>query len=240
MEDEASVEAHAARVRANVEKAEAQGRWPANVLLDPEAGAMLDAQSGELQAGAYPKGPQGGGGSVYGNYQGFSREERTNLDAGGASRFFYCAKSSAAERSAGLGGFEERAPTGADIGGGRDRRSGTKKNPRPRESSPKRNHHPTVKPINLMRYLVRLVTPPDGTVLDPFTGSGTTGIAAHLEGFDFIGIEREAEYAEIAEARIAWWSQHEGDTTEILVRAGLVEKAETKHRESGQLGLEIL
>ena len=70
-----------------------------------------------------------------------------------------------------------------------------------------------------MRYLVRLVTPPDGTVLDPFTGSGTTGIAAHLEGFDFIGIEREAEYAEIAEARIAWWSQHEGDTKDILKQA---------------------
>lgn len=65
---------------------------------------------------------------------------------------------------------------------------------------------PTVKPIALMRWLVRLVTPPDGTVLDPFTGSGTTGAAAVLEGFDFIGIEREAEYVEIAEARIAHWA----------------------------------
>lgn len=65
---------------------------------------------------------------------------------------------------------------------------------------------PTVKPIALMRWLVRLVTPPDGTVLDPFAGSGTTGIAAALEGFDFIGIEREAEYVEIAEARIAHWA----------------------------------
>ena len=59
-----------------------------------------------------------------------------------------------------------------------------------------------------MRWLVRLVTPPGGCVLDPFAGSGTTGIAATLEGFSFIGIEREAEYAEIAKARIAWWEAH--------------------------------
>jgi site-specific DNA-methyltransferase (adenine-specific) len=72
---------------------------------------------------------------------------------------------------------------------------------------PKSNHHPTVKPISLMRWLVRLVTPPGGIVLDPFAGSGTTGCAAALEGFQFIGIEREAEYVEIAERRIAHWSK---------------------------------
>jgi len=70
------------------------------------------------------------------------------------------------------------------------------------ESGPRRNIHPTVKPTELMRYLCRLVTPPGGTVLDPFTGSGSTGKAATLEGFRFIGIEREAEYVEIAKARI--------------------------------------
>jgi DNA modification methylase len=64
------------------------------------------------------------------------------------------------------------------------------------------NNHPTVKPTDLMRYLCRLVTPPSGIVLDPFTGSGSTGKAAILEGFQFIGIEREAEYVEIARARI--------------------------------------
>ena len=68
---------------------------------------------------------------------------------------------------------------------------------------PRANHHPTVKPLALMRYLVRLVTPPDGVVLDPFLGSGTTAIAAVLEGRDWIGIEREAEYCDIARARIA-------------------------------------
>ena len=69
------------------------------------------------------------------------------------------------------------------------------------------NHHPTVKPIALMRWLCRLVTPAGGTVLDPFTGSGTTGCAAALEGFGFVGIEREAEYVAIAERRIAHWQQ---------------------------------
>ena len=70
------------------------------------------------------------------------------------------------------------------------------------ESGPRRNNHPTVKPTDLMRYLCRLVTPPGGLVLDPFAGSGSTGKAAVLEGFRFVGIEREAEYAAIAEARI--------------------------------------
>ena len=86
-----------------------------------------------------------------------------------AARFFYCAKTSKAERDEG-------------------------------------NHHPTVKPIDLMRYLCRLVTPPDGLVLDPFTGSGSTGCAALLEGFRFHGIEREPDYVAIAIARIAHWA----------------------------------
>jgi len=88
-----------------------------------------------------------------------------------------------------------------------------------------------------MRYLVRLVTPPGGTVLDPFTGSGTTGIAAGLEGFDFVGIEREAEYREIAEARLKWWADQEGETADILQRAGLAEKREREAKESGQVSL---
>jgi site-specific DNA-methyltransferase (adenine-specific) len=69
-------------------------------------------------------------------------------------------------------------------------------------TEPRANHHPTVKPIALMSYLCRLITPPKGIVLDPFMGSGSTGVAAKREGFDFIGIEREAEYLEIALARI--------------------------------------
>ena len=73
----------------------------------------------------------------------------------------------------------------------------------PDTATPKLNHHPTPKATALMRYLCRLITPPGGIVLDPFTGSGSTGKGAILEGFRFIGIEREAEYLEIAKARIA-------------------------------------
>ncbi|MFZ9739953.1 MAG: DNA methyltransferase, partial [Prochlorotrichaceae cyanobacterium] len=70
------------------------------------------------------------------------------------------------------------------------------------------NNHPTVKPIELMRYLCRLVTPPGGTVLDPFLGSGTTGCAAALEGFHFVGIELDPEYIKIARARIKYWKKN--------------------------------
>jgi site-specific DNA-methyltransferase (adenine-specific) len=70
------------------------------------------------------------------------------------------------------------------------------------ESGPRTNHHPTVKPIDLMAYLCRLITPPSGTILDPFCGSGSTGIAAMREGFKFIGIELNPEYAKIAQNRI--------------------------------------
>jgi site-specific DNA-methyltransferase (adenine-specific) len=97
----------------------------------------------------------------------------------------------------------------------------------------------TVKPIDLMRWLCRLVTPPGGVILDPFTGSGTTGIAAHLEGFDFIGCEREAEYAAIAKARIEWWSQFPVGTA--IDKALGVAAADRVAAESGQgslLGLE--
>lgn len=119
-------------------------------------------------------------------------EEAADL-LGDSARFFYCAKASKADREDGLEGFRPRArPTmGSGMGHQPDQQ---------RENN--RNIHPTVKPTDLMRYLCRLVTPPDGLVLDPFMGSGSTGKAAVLEGFRFIGIEREEEYCEIAKARI--------------------------------------
>ena len=119
---------------------------------------------------------------------------------GSAARFFYCAKASKADRDEGCEGLElvthQSGMGGAmpvdDHGNARDR-----------FKAQSRNHHPTVKPTALMRYLCRLVTPPGGVVLDPFAGSGSTGKGAILEGFRFIGIEREAEYVEIAKVRIA-------------------------------------
>lgn len=112
---------------------------------------------------------------------------------GSAARFFYCPKASKRDRDEGLEGFAQKA--GDTWGSGIGHASG--------DSVSRANTHPTVKPTDLMRYLVRLVTPAGGTVLDPFTGSGSTGKAAVMEGFHFIGIEREPEYVRIAQARIA-------------------------------------
>jgi DNA modification methylase len=113
----------------------------------------------------------------------------------GASRFFYVAKASRAEREAGMDGMEVQIKSNGNKWTDQDYRTG--------RIAERTNHHPTVKPIALMRYLIRLVTPPGGTVLDPFMGSGSTGCAAMLEGVDFVGIELSAEYLEIAERRIA-------------------------------------
>ena len=121
---------------------------------------------------------------------------------GESARFFYCAKASKRDRNEGLDGFEAiRVHDG--------RRAGNKggSNPRNRTNDVKVNHHPTVKPTDLMRYLVKLITPPGGTVLDPFTGSGSTGKGAVIEGFNFVGIELDPDYVAIATARI----QHQLD-----------------------------
>lgn len=112
-----------------------------------------------------------------------------------SARFFYSPKASKSERNAGLEGFEEKENKTYNNFSGTEDHS-------PKLDVKKQNFHPTVKPVALMRYLVRLVTPPNGTVLDPFMGSGTTGIASKKENFDFIGIEMSEEYMTIAQARI--------------------------------------
>jgi hypothetical protein len=116
---------------------------------------------------------------------------------GDAARFFYSPKASKADRDEGCEGLEAKQSDESRKQGnpGGD-------NPRNRGVHERSNFHPTVKPVDLMTYLCRLITPPGGTILDPFTGSGSTGKAAILEDFKFIGIEREAEYIEIARARI--------------------------------------
>jgi site-specific DNA-methyltransferase (adenine-specific) len=118
-------------------------------------------------------------------------------DSGGASRFFYVAKASKRDRNEGLEDLEAQRHSDRELaeGAGGD-------NPRNRTNNAKQNFHPTVKPTALMQYLVKLVTPPGGTVLDPFTGSGSTGKAAILEGFDFIGIELTEDYWPIIEGRL--------------------------------------
>lgn len=140
---------------------EALGRWPANLVLDEDAAAQLDEQSGWSRS---PGRTGRGAGGRNGRYGPIAAQGavRCPADEGGASRFFYTPKPSRRERGEG-------------------------------------NTHPTVKPLALMRWLVRLVTPPGGTVLDPFAGSGTTVLAALAESvFNCEAIEREGDYASIA------------------------------------------
>lgn len=163
------------------------GRWPANLLLDEEAAALLDLQSGELKSGQLNAGHKQGGSAMFHNNNGANR---ICGDSGGASRFFYVAKASRAERNAGLEGMEEREKKTLN-----DYTSPSVGRTAPKNGTPQQNFHPTVKPLALMRYLARLTaTPTGGVVLDPFFGSGTTGVACILEGRNVIGIDKEAEY----------------------------------------------
>lgn len=172
----------------------ANGRFPANFIHDGS-----DEVVGLFPVTKPSKATQRGSVKIFeqgeGQWIGESTQRGHDDSGGSAARFFYCAKASKADRDEGCEGMEARfAPTmGNGIGG---------KEHDPETGTPKRNHHPTVKPTDLMRYLCRLITPPGGIVLDPFMGSGSTGKAAVLEGFNFIGIERELEYIEIAKARI--------------------------------------
>lgn len=131
-------------------------------------------------------------------------DEATGL-LGDAARFFYCAKASKKDRNEGCEALEAgvlarscQAQAEAKRGNVVECEGGGAYN----KARLAKNNHPTVKPTDLMRYLCRLITPPSGVILDPFMGSGSTGKAAILEGFRFIGIEKEAEYLEIAKARI--------------------------------------
>ena len=136
-------------------------------------------------------------------------------DSGSASRFFYTAKASKEERNFGLYDFETKI-VGSLAGGESNKDDLDDVSSRFRTS--KKNIHPTVKPIDLMRYLVRLVTPPNGICLDPYLGSGTTAIACEMEKFSWIGIELMPEYAEIAKARIGAVKDYEAtlDTKTII------------------------
>ena len=185
MRDDEAREAAAARSRENTARAQALGRWPANVVLGhtPDCDviyegrgeirlegpcapgcpvAELDRQSGESSSRVGK--PRG---AAHGEGWGMTATGAEYADTGGASRFFYVAKAPTSERPR-VGGIA----------------------------------HPTVKPLDLMRWLVRLVTPPGGTVLEPFAGSGTTAEACVLEGFQCIAIEREADYLPLIVSRL--------------------------------------
>lgn len=176
------------------------GRWPANLVHDgSEEVLRLFPNAG----GGFGKRGQRTVGEGWATRKGDANSWRGTDetvgygDTGSAARFFYCAKASKQDRDEGLEGFELRkVSTMNEYVHPSEGRTADK------NGGPKANHHPTVKPTSLMRWLVRLVTPPGGVVLDPFAGSGSTGKAAMLEGFDFIGMELDPEYLEIARARI--------------------------------------
>lgn len=195
------------------------GRFPANLVLSHSEHceddrcdmfcpiSMLDEQSGVLVSKWGKPSGKATNSLFFGkNAEGTDLSTASFIgDKGGASRFYYCAKVSKAERNAGLEGMPTKTNDTHDnpsrmVGSSAQKAkaemdtSGTAGN---------QNHHPTVKPQKIMEYLIKLITPPGGVVLDPFMGSGSTGVACKTLGFNFIGIEKEREYFEIAEKRIA-------------------------------------
>jgi site-specific DNA-methyltransferase (adenine-specific) len=184
----------------NGEMSQATGRWPANLIHDgsdevvglfPETGASKASMRGEkTSAGTHT-------GWARESHKGFDSVRGHNDNGGSAARFFYCAKASKRDRDEGLEGFALcKVETMNSYSVPSEGRTADK------NGGPRANIHPTVKPTDLMRYLCRLVTPHGGVVLDPFMGSGSTGKAAMIEGFQFIGCEMSPEYFEIAKARI--------------------------------------
>ena len=180
-----------------------QGRWPANLIHDGSDEVVrlfpeTRASNARLPTGKHVYGhPDGRTSAAMRTSSTIDTMLRGHNDAGGsAARFFYCPKASKAEREAGLEEMEEKPAGSLNM------RTDAHAIENGMNTEPQRNHHPTVKPIDLMAYLCRLITPPNGTILDPFMGSGSTGVAALREGFRFIGIELNAEYAEIARKRI--------------------------------------
>jgi site-specific DNA-methyltransferase (adenine-specific) len=167
-----------------------QGRWPANLIHD----------GSDEVVGLFPV-TTSGGGDKHGrkkstfcastDWEAF-KGTSSGGDSGSAARFFYCAKVSPSERNAGLSDLPDKEWKG-------DGAAIPQRGERP--FNPSKNNHPTVKPIALMRYLCRLITPPGGSVLDPWMGSGSTGVACKEEGFRFIGMEQDEGYYTIARAR---------------------------------------
>ena len=179
----------------------AQGRWPANVIHDGSDEVLAGFPDSKSQKGTSTANRSGFFAPE--TKHGGSRTFERYGDLGSAARFFYCAKASRSERNAGLEELPQQ--TGGEATGRVDGSAGLSS---PRAGAGRTggsaNLHPTVKPLALMRYLVKLVTPPNGIVLDPFLGSGTTAVAAILEGFDWIGCEMTEEYFPLIEARTEW------------------------------------
>lgn len=179
-----------------------EGRYPANLIHDGSDEVLEHFPDSAGSGGSVPNVKISGyGDGVVGTGSAeYLGGERIKVDCGtgSAARFFYCAKASKRDRNEGLELFPDVQPNFSSGTGLSKNGDGS---PRNQEATAK-NPHPTVKPTELMRYLCRLVTPPGGLIVDPFAGSGSTGKAAALEGFQFVGFELDPQYAAIANARI--------------------------------------
>jgi site-specific DNA-methyltransferase (adenine-specific) len=172
------------------------GRFPANLIHDgSEEVVRLFPESMGMSGGGKHKATYNKDGVIAGGGHD-GNDSHIRGDSGSAARFFYCAKASKSDRNEGCEELEKKSGGSNAKGYTEDVAKGLDRN------RPVANFHPTVKPTKLMQYLVKLVTPKGGKVLDPFMGSGSTGKACMLEGFDFIGIDLDPEYCKIAEARI--------------------------------------
>jgi DNA modification methylase len=208
-----------------------KGRFPANVIHDGSEEVVSlfpESKSGEYKG----EGTKSGGIWSKSTGQPAGREYG---DSGSASRFFYTAKASQEERNFGLYDFEEvelrggggRVKQGYDLENEEEKRLHLVSGKFGAVKAKKKNIHPTVKPIDLMRYLVRLVTPKNGICLDPYLGSGTTAIACEMEKFSWIGIELMPEYAEIAKARIGAVKDYEATLdTKTIIKESIKEDKE--------------
>lgn len=194
-------EGYGFRIEGRPEEPNNKGRWPANVIHDGSEEVLElfpNTKSGKMKQHI-----EGGQYNVYGKM--YPRDVETIGDTGSAARFFYCAKASRKEREKGLENLEDKLYARSGGAQGRENAGETEylqDSIGLNRISKVKNNHPTVKPLELVKYLVKLVTPPEGIVLDPFMGSGTTGIAALEQGFKFLGVEKEKGYFKIAEERI--------------------------------------
>jgi site-specific DNA-methyltransferase (adenine-specific) len=186
--------------REAVDKLKNLGRFPANLMHDGSQQVLDLFPSNAGAAAPVKSGHSGESNGIYNDYAQRGDDGATFYgDKGSAARFFYCPKATKKDRDEGCDELETKEkPAHMRTGNGTGEASMESGWP----ATQRKNTHPTVKPTELMRYLCRLITPPGGTVLDPFNGSGSTGKAALKEGFSYVGIEKEAEYLRIAEARI--------------------------------------
>jgi len=191
-----------------------QGRFPANIIHDgsEEVTAEFPNTTSGKMTSNHKRHVQTGANGIYHEYGMDEPLMDTYADSGSAARFFYCAKASKKDRDEGLEDLDDKeqghnrfdrcAKCGGYIFQNPDRPSACKCENPERMYASARNNHPTVKPTMLMRYLCKLITPPNGIIIDPFMGSGSTGKAAIPEGFRFIGCELDEGYFEIAKRRI--------------------------------------